>query len=130
MHLHLQIGSSILRLCLQELFHFRLMQTDPNWSNFLFNKKTDQVGSSFPVFSSLGNAPEASLMHLSFPFQIELIDFGATREYGKPFMDDWYRLLKAAISDDKEAMELYSLKLGYLTGKENPVSCLYSSSAA
>jgi predicted unusual protein kinase regulating ubiquinone biosynthesis (AarF/ABC1/UbiB family) len=50
MHLHLQIGSSILRLCLQELFHFRLMQTDPNWSNFLFNKKTDQVGSSFPIF--------------------------------------------------------------------------------
>ena len=39
----LQIGGDILKLCLRELFHFKLMQTDPNWSNFLFNKATDQV---------------------------------------------------------------------------------------
>ena len=39
----LQIGGDVLKLCLRELFHFRLMQTDPNWSNFLFNRTTDQV---------------------------------------------------------------------------------------
>ncbi|OUC42940.1 ABC1 family protein [Trichinella nativa] len=30
------IGKKILQLCLRELFDFQYMQTDPNWSNFLF----------------------------------------------------------------------------------------------
>lgn len=38
-----QIGSKILKLCLTELFQFRFMQTDPNWSNFLFNTTTRKV---------------------------------------------------------------------------------------
>ena len=28
------------RLCLRELFEYRFMQTDPNWSNFLYNRDT------------------------------------------------------------------------------------------
>jgi hypothetical protein len=51
--------------------------------------------------------------------QIELIDFGATREYSKRFMDDWLRLLRAAIDDDKAAMVEYSRKLKYLLGGES-----------
>lgn len=39
----LQIGEKILKLCLRELFEFELMQTDPNWSNFLFNRETGKV---------------------------------------------------------------------------------------
>ena len=38
------------------------MQTDPNWSNFLYNKETDQLC---------------------------LLDFGATREYASKFVDDY-----------------------------------------
>lgn len=37
------IGYNILRLCLQELFVYNFMQTDPNWSNFFFNKYTNKV---------------------------------------------------------------------------------------
>lgn len=37
-----------MRLCLRELFEFRIMQTDPNWSNFLFNARTRQVRSPTP----------------------------------------------------------------------------------
>lgn len=33
----------IMRLCLKELFVFRYMQTDPNWSNFFYNTNTKQV---------------------------------------------------------------------------------------
>ncbi|CED82110.1 ABC (ATP binding cassette) 1 protein [Phaffia rhodozyma] len=88
-----KIGSSILSLCLRELFEFRLMQTDPNYSNFLWNEKTQQI---------------------------ELIDFGATREYSKEFMDNWFCLLRAAVSGDKAEMEKYSLRLKYLTGEEEP----------
>ncbi|KEP47306.1 putative ABC1-ubiquinol-cytochrome-C reductase complex assembly-like protein [Rhizoctonia solani 123E] len=87
-----RIATDILTLCLRELFEFRLMQTDPNWSNFLYNPRTDKL---------------------------ELIDFGASREYSKEFMDDWFKLLSAAVQEDRDACVEYSLKLGYLTGAES-----------
>jgi aarF domain-containing kinase len=70
------------------------MQTDPNWTNFLWNPTTRQV---------------------------ELVDFGATRTYSKEFMDGWFSLLRAASVDDRDACVEWSLKLGYLTGEENQV---------
>ncbi|KAJ7255048.1 ABC1-domain-containing protein [Mycena haematopus] len=86
------IAAWIIELCLKELFEFRLMQTDPNWSNFLWNAATRRV---------------------------ELVDFGATRAYDKAFIDDWLRLLQAAALEDRAACIECSLKLGYLTGEEN-----------
>ncbi|NXD32249.1 COQ8B kinase, partial [Spelaeornis formosus] len=86
------IGTNILRLCLQELFHFRFMQTDPNWANFLYDQPANKI---------------------------QLIDFGASREYTKEFMDGWFRLLKAALDGDRGAMKTESEALGYLTGEEN-----------
>ncbi len=38
-----KIAERMLRLCLDELFTYRFMQTDPNWSNFLYNLKNDTV---------------------------------------------------------------------------------------
>ena len=89
-----QISARIIELCLKELFEFRTMQTDPNWTNFLWNPMTRQV---------------------------ELVDFGATRTYSKEFMDGWFSLLRAASVDDRDACVEWSLKLGYLTGEENQV---------
>lgn len=40
---HQQIAKRIIELSLRELFQFRLMQTDPNWTNFLWNSATQQV---------------------------------------------------------------------------------------
>ncbi|PIO15488.1 hypothetical protein AB205_0042470, partial [Aquarana catesbeiana] len=37
-----KISFNILRLCLQELFQFHFMQTDPNWSNFLYDADIDK----------------------------------------------------------------------------------------
>ena len=81
----------IIELCMKELFEFRMMQTDPNWSNFLWNEKTKQV---------------------------ELIDFGATRSYSREFIDKWMHLLQAAVAEDREGCIHWSLELGYLTGEE------------
>ncbi|KAG2034193.1 ABC1 family-domain-containing protein [Suillus americanus] len=89
-----EIASRIIELCLRELFQFRLMQTDPNFTNFLWNLKAQQLS---------------------------LVDFGATREYTKEFMDSWLRLLQAAASEDRIACAEWSQKLGYLTGEENEV---------
>ena len=90
------IATSILELSLRELFKWRLMQTDPNWTNFLWNAKTRKV---------------------------ELIDFGATREYSHRFMDSWFKLLSAAMEADREECRKWSLEIGYLTGEESEVSC-------
>ena len=38
------IGTNILRLCLREITEFRFMQTDPNWTNFLYDASTNKVG--------------------------------------------------------------------------------------
>lgn len=73
------------------------MQTDPNWANFLYDTKAHKLG---------------------------LIDFGASREYTKEFMDGWYRLLTSALKGDRETMRTESENLGYLTGEENEVSYL------
>lgn len=43
-----QLCKKMLKLCLKELFEFRFMQTDPNWSNFLYNSDTRQVGYFLP----------------------------------------------------------------------------------
>ncbi|KAH9887015.1 ABC1-domain-containing protein [Cubamyces lactineus] len=88
------IAARVIDLCLRELFVFRVMQTDPNWTNFLWNPRTRKV---------------------------ELVDFGATREYSKEFIDNWLRLLSAAVAEDRDACIEWSLKLGYLTGEENEV---------
>ncbi|SPO32416.1 related to ABC1 - ubiquinol--cytochrome-c reductase complex assembly protein [Ustilago trichophora] len=87
-----RIAQSILNLSLSELFRFRLMQTDPNWSNFLYNEKTGQI---------------------------QLIDFGATREYSKEFMDNWLQMLQAAIAGNYDECLTWSRKVGYLTGEES-----------
>ena len=42
-----QIAARVIELCLRELFIFREMQTDPNWSNFLWNPRTHMVRAPF-----------------------------------------------------------------------------------
>ncbi|KAA1069109.1 hypothetical protein PGT21_011653 [Puccinia graminis f. sp. tritici] len=86
-----KIGHDVLELCFREILHFRLMQTDPNWSNFLWNEETQQI---------------------------ELIDFGATREYSERFIDGYLKLLKAGIDGSRADCIEASIALGYLTGDE------------
>ena len=89
------------------------MQTDPNWSNFLFNKATDQVSTASRTRRVAPNPRSRS--------QIELIDFGATRAYSQEFIDRFLALLIAAVDEDREACLKYSHELGYLIGGEHEV---------
>ncbi|KAJ4167717.1 hypothetical protein NW754_011533 [Fusarium falciforme] len=86
------IGTQILRLCLREITEFRFMQTDPNWTNFLYNADLEKL---------------------------ELLDFGASREYPEEFVTQYVQLLAAASRSDKAAVKDLSEKLGYLTGLES-----------
>ncbi|EGV63041.1 hypothetical protein PSN45_004689 [Yamadazyma tenuis] len=86
------IATNIMKLCLLEIKKFKFMQTDPNWANFLFNDKTHQI---------------------------ELLDFGAARDFGDEFVENYVAVLRAAIRKDRQAIEDISVKLGYLTGLES-----------
>ena len=63
-----RVGSRLLWLSLVELAHFRFMQTDPNWSNFLYEPRTGQIS---------------------------LIDFGACQPYEPSFSDEYLRMVRA-----------------------------------
>jgi len=88
------IGSQILRLCLREICEFRFMQTDPNWTNFLYNPQKNKI---------------------------ELLDFGASREYPLEFVEPYIGILKAASTNDRATIRDLSIQLGYLTGSESKI---------
>jgi aarF domain-containing kinase len=87
-----RIGRTILYLTMQELFDWRLMQTDPNWGNFLYDVGTKTTS---------------------------LIDFGATREYDKEFVDGYLRIVWANANQDEETLMEQSRRMHFLTGEEN-----------
>ncbi|KAJ1534538.1 hypothetical protein HK096_003760 [Nowakowskiella sp. JEL0078] len=51
--------------------------------------------------------------------QIQLLDFGATREFDSSFANNYIRLLYAAFKNKREDMVHYSKELGFLTGLES-----------
>ncbi|CCJ29742.1 unnamed protein product [Pneumocystis jirovecii] len=86
------IAESLFQLCLREIVEFRYMQTDPNWSNFLYDETQKKIG---------------------------LVDFGASRLFNKEFIRDYISILKAAAKGDREECYEVSIRLGYLTGDES-----------
>ncbi|CAA2959734.1 ABC transporter 1, mitochondrial [Olea europaea subsp. europaea] len=88
------VGAKLLELTLRELFIFCFMQTDPNWSNFLYDDAEKSIN---------------------------LIDFGAVRDFPKLFVDDYLRMVVACANGDREAVIEMSRRLGFLTGMESEV---------
>ncbi|KAF7664819.1 hypothetical protein LDENG_00164080 [Lucifuga dentata] len=87
-----EICEQILSLCLRELFEFRYMQTDPNWSNFFFDPQAHKVA---------------------------LLDFGATRGFDKSFTDIYIEIIKAAADQNREGVLQKSRDMKFLTGYES-----------
>lgn len=88
------VGKKLLEITLTELFVFRFMQTDPNWSNFLYDDATRTIN---------------------------LIDFGAARDYPKRFVDDYLRMVYACANGDRDAVIEMSQRLGFLSGMESEI---------
>jgi len=62
-------GSLMLRLCFKELFEWRIMQTDPNPANFLFDVNKQRLN---------------------------LIDFGSGRNFDPKFLDGYMNVIHGA----------------------------------
>jgi len=76
----------LLELLFRELFEFGMIQTDPNFANFLYNTRTRQLG---------------------------LLDFGATRRYSVAVIEAYRGLLQAALREDHAAMSESAQAIGY-----------------
>jgi hypothetical protein len=76
----------LLELLFRELFEFGMIQTDPNFANFLYNTSTRQLG---------------------------LLDFGATRGYPVAVIEAYRGLLEAALREDHAAMSASAQAIGY-----------------
>lgn len=85
------IARTVLYMTVKELFSWRFIQSDPNYGNFLYDDEKRVIN---------------------------LIDFGAAREYSKPFVDGYMQLVWAAANNDRETISNVSRKLNFLTGDE------------
>ena len=88
------LGRLILEVTLKELFVWRFMQTDPNWSNFLYDPQKRRLN---------------------------LIDFGAAKDYPKRFVDNYLANVHACAHRDREGVIEQGKRLGFLTGDETRV---------
>ncbi len=76
----------LFELLMRELFEFRLVQTDPNFANYRYDKKSRQL---------------------------ILLDFGATRAFKPGLVSAFRQLIQGAIASDRDAMGLACVRIGY-----------------
>ena len=88
------VGTRLLALTLKELYEWCYMQTDPNWGNFLYDAEKDVLN---------------------------LIDFGAAKEYSPDFVENYLEMVHACAIKDADEIIARSTKLGFLTGDESRV---------
>jgi len=81
-----RVVALLLELLFRELLEFGMVQTDPNFANYLYNPDTRQLG---------------------------LLDFGATRHYPATVMQAYRGLLDAALRTDRAAMSESAQVIGY-----------------
>jgi predicted unusual protein kinase regulating ubiquinone biosynthesis (AarF/ABC1/UbiB family) len=86
-------GALLERLLFRELFEFRVMQTDPNFANYLYQPRTGRV---------------------------VLLDFGATRTFAADFVGHFARITRAVIDGDREAVARAAIRIGYAVADDPP----------
>jgi predicted unusual protein kinase regulating ubiquinone biosynthesis (AarF/ABC1/UbiB family) len=87
------VGTLLERLLFRELFEFRVMQTDPNFANYLYQPARGRVA---------------------------LLDFGATRRFTPAFVANFARITRAVIDGDADAVARGAMRIGYLARDDAP----------
>lgn len=88
-----RVATLLTRLSLRELFQFQLVQTDPNFGNFLYDQASRRV---------------------------VLLDFGATAPVAPALVASYRALAAAALADDRAGMRDGAVGLGYLGADDPP----------
>ncbi|MCZ0921375.1 ABC1 kinase family protein [Vibrio diabolicus] len=79
---------SLLELLFRELFEFKMVQTDPNFANYLYIESTRQIG---------------------------LLDFGATREYSERFSAGYRQAFASVMSNDEQGLNDALEQIGFFS---------------
>ncbi len=79
---------NLLELLFRELFEFKMVQTDPNFANYLYIEETKRIG---------------------------LLDFGATREYSEQFSSGYRQAFSAVINQDENALNDALQQIGFFS---------------
>jgi len=87
------VGSLLERLLFRELFEFRVMQTDPNFANYLYQPASGRV---------------------------VLLDFGATQRYNAAFVAHYARITRAVIDGDRDVIAREATRIGYAAADDPP----------
>ena len=80
-----QVMTDLIRLALRELFEFGVMQTGPNFANYLYQPQTDKI---------------------------VLLDFGAARTIAPHIVDQYRHLLCAGLEDDVGGLTTVAQNMG------------------
>jgi len=80
------IGTLLERLMFRELFEFRVMQTDPNFANYLWQPATGRL---------------------------VLLDFGSSVHFEPAFVRNYARITRAVIDGERDAVARLALAIGY-----------------
>jgi aarF domain-containing kinase len=87
-----RVGAQLLELLFRELFEFGVVQTDPNFGNYLY-----EMGSG----------------------RVVLLDFGSVRAFEPHFVAGYLDLCRAVLAEDRDAIRSAAMSIGYL-GSDDP----------
>ncbi|UFN71508.1 AarF/ABC1/UbiB kinase family protein [Vibrio alginolyticus] len=79
---------NLLELLFRELFEFKMVQTDPNFANYLYIESTRQIG---------------------------LLDFGATREYSERFSAGYRQAFASVVNNDEQGLNDALEQIGFFS---------------
>lgn len=79
---------NLLHLLFRELFEFKMVQTDPNFANYLYLEGSKQIG---------------------------LLDFGATREYSERFSSGYRLAFSSVINQDEKGLNDALQQIGFFS---------------
>ena len=87
------VGVLLQKLMFRELFEFRVMQTDPNFANYLYEPNSGRL---------------------------VLLDFGATQEFTPEFSERFRRITRAIVDGDRRDIEEGARRIGYIGDDASP----------
>ena len=88
-----EMGAKFERLLFRELFEFGFMQTDPNFANYLWQRRSNRL---------------------------VLLDFGSTRAFPPAFVEKYRRTCRAILAGDRSGIRAGALAIGYLAPEDSP----------
>jgi aarF domain-containing kinase len=94
-----QVALAILDLYFHEFFEWGLVQTDPNWGNFLIDKKKSEIS-------------------------LVLLDFGATRRYRAEFVKKYIAILDLASQKNPKAFRELAVDMAFIDARESEAAFL------